>query len=80
MWNQLHNAGAFSRWEIELHVGCVLLELSEQVFIWSANDVVNFVHLVQFIVAWEKREQRNYLEQHAADAPNVHFVPVIAVS
>ena len=61
-------------------MGRVLLKFSEEVFVWGSNDVVDFVHLVELVVAWKKREQRNYLEQHAAHTPKVHFIPIITVS
>lgn len=40
---------------------------------------MNLVHLVQLIVAWEKREQCENLKVDAADAPVVHLVIIVAV-
>ena len=40
---------------------------------------MNLVHLVDLIVAGEEREQRDNLEEDAANAPQVHLVTVIAV-
>lgn len=41
---------------------------------------MNFVNLVDFVIAWEEREQRYYFEQHTADAPEIHLVAIVAIS
>jgi len=40
---------------------------------------MNFVNLVQFVIAWKQREQRNYFKEDAANAPIVHLVVVVAI-
>ena len=40
---------------------------------------MNFVHLVQLVIAWEEGEQRENLKVYAADAPVVHLVIVVAI-
>ena len=56
------------------------LELVEQLLIRCAQDVMDLVHLIEFIVPRKQREERNDLEYDAADAPQVHLVPIIAIS
>ena len=41
---------------------------------------MDLVDLVQLVFAWEKREQRQYLKEHTAHSPDVHFVVVITFS
>ncbi len=61
-------------------MGGDLFEFIKQFLTWSAKYIVDFVNLVQFVVAREEGEQRKNFEKHAADAPIVHFVVVVAVS
>lgn len=65
--------------EVEFHVGCVLLEAVEKLFSRRSHDVVDFVHLVQLVVAWEQREERQHFEEDSARTPKVHFVAVVTV-
>ena len=41
---------------------------------------MNFVDLVELVVAGEEREEGKYFEKDAAHAPDVHLVPVVTVS
>lgn len=41
---------------------------------------MNFVYLVELIVAREERVQRQNLEEDATDTPDVHLVSVVSVS
>ena len=41
---------------------------------------MNLVDLVQLIVPWEQREERQHLKEDAAYTPDVHFVSIVAVS
>jgi hypothetical protein len=56
------------------------LELGEEFSIGCAENVMNFVHLIKFVVAWEQREEGKYFEVNAADTPVVHLVVVVSVS
>ena len=56
------------------------LELVEQLLIRCAQDVMDLVHLIEFIVPRKQREERNDLEHDAADAPQVHLVPIVSIS
>lgn len=40
---------------------------------------MNFVYLIELVVAWEKWEQREYLKVDAAHSPVVHFVIIVAI-
>jgi hypothetical protein len=51
---QLGQTCPFFLWEVEFHVARYLLELVKQLFVWSSNDIVNFVDLIEFIGSWEK--------------------------
>jgi hypothetical protein len=55
------------------------LELVENFLRWCSEDVVDFVHLVKLIVAWEERKEAHDFKEDAAYAPIVHFVVVISV-
>ena len=77
--NQFDYASALDRREVELHMRRILLEVVEEALVGRAQNVVNLVHLVDLIVAGEEREQRDNLEEDAANAPQVHLVTVIAV-
>lgn len=57
----------------------VLLEFLEERIFGRPDDVVDLVNLVQLVVAREERVERNDLEEHAADAPQVHLVAIVAV-
>ena len=58
---------------------CVPLKLVQQLLVRSAEDVMNFVDLVEFIVTGEQGEQRDDFEHDATDTPQVHLVPVVTV-
>lgn len=61
-------------------MGCNLFEFVEQLLTRCTQYIVDFVNLVQFVIAGEEREQRKNFEKHAADPPIVHLVVVVAVS
>lgn len=66
--------------EIELHVRRIFLKGIEDFLRRRAQYIVYFVDLVQLVVAGEQRKQGQYLEEDAADSPDVHLVPVMPVS
>ena len=75
-------------WEVEFHVASyskknqtmwLLLEFVEEFLGGSAEYIMNFVDLVEFVVAGEQREKTEHLEEHAANAPVVHPVVVVPV-
>ena len=41
---------------------------------------MDLVHLVYLVVAREQRKQRDDFEEHAANSPQVHLIPVVAIS
>lgn len=57
----------------------VLLEHVERFLRRSAQNVMNFVDLVQLIVAREEWEQRQNFKENTTHTPNVHLVTVVAV-
>lgn len=65
--------------EFEFESG-LLLELLQQRVRRRAKDVMNFVNLIELVVAREQRAQSKHLEEDAADSPVVHLVVVVAVS
>lgn len=79
MRNQFDDARSLDRGEVELHVRCILLEVVKEALVGRAKNVVDLVHLVDLIVSWEQREERDNFEEDAANAPQVHLVTVIAV-
>ena len=58
----------------------VLLESIEDFLRGRAQNVVDFVYLVEFIVAGEEWKQGKDLEKDTAHAPNIHLVPVVPIS
>ena len=79
VWDQLCNAAALLGRKVKLHVAGNTLKLGQQVRVRRAQDVVNLVHLVKFVVAREEGKQGEDFEVDAADAPVVHLVIVVAV-
>ena len=53
---KFRNSWAFNCRKVEFHVSRVLLEVVQQLFVGRAQDVVDFVHLVYLVIAWEQRE------------------------
>ena len=79
MRDQVPDAGSPAVWEVEFNVSVLVpLEPPQNVFLRGPQDVVDFVDLVQLIFAWEERKQTQDLEKDASDAPDVHFVVVVA--
>ena len=40
---------------------------------------MNFVDLIELVVAWEQWVQGEYFEEDAANAPNIHFVAIVTI-
>ena len=76
---QLNETGPLNSWEIELHVGSVLLEVVEQYFIRGAQYVVNFMYLIHLIITRKQWEERNDFEKDTSETPHVHFITIIAI-
>ena len=79
MWNHFGETLPLLFWKINLHMRCMLPKEIKDLFTRSANDIVNLIYLVQFIVAWEEGTERENLVHYASHSPNVHFITVIAV-
>jgi hypothetical protein len=56
------------------------LELFEELVRRRAEDVMNFVDLVELVVAREERKQGEHFKIDAANAPVVHLMIIVAVS
>lgn len=56
------------------------MELGEELFRGRAKYVMDFVDLVEFIVAWEEGKQGENFKVDAANPPVVHLMVVVAVS
>lgn len=80
MWNQFGDALILFGGEFELHVRSNFLKLVKQFLGRCTEDIMNFVNLVKFILAWEQRVKGQDLEEHTADSPNIHFVAVMTIS
>ena len=57
----------------------VSLKFIEEGLIGRAQNVMNFVNLVKFIVTGEEWEQRDDFEHDTADSPQIHLVAVVAI-
>ena len=68
---QLSNTGPLNSWEIELHMGSVLLEVIEQRFFRGAQYVMNFVNLIHFIFSWKQRKSCIKFCNNGTKAPNI---------
>lgn len=79
LWNQFLKSRSFLLWKVEFHVACNFLELVEELFIWSSDNVMNFVYLVKLISSWEKRSQRQYFKEYTSNSPVVHLVIIVAI-
>ena len=66
-------------WEIKFHMRCIFLKVIEQRFVGTAQDIVDFMNLIDFVVTGEQRKQRDNFEQDAANTPEVHLVTVVAI-
>ena len=57
----------------------ILLKRVQDLLRRRPQYVVDLVDLVQLVVAREQWKKRQYLEKDAADAPNVHLVPIMSI-
>ena len=58
---------------------CIFLKVIEQRFVGTAQDIVDFMNLIDFVVTGEQRKQRDDFEQDAANTPEVHLVTIVAI-
>ncbi len=79
MGNQLSYPDKLLWWEVKLHVSGILLKLVNQFLGRSPQHIVDPMNLVEFVFAWEKREQRQNLEEDTAHAPDVHLITVMSI-
>ena len=77
--DQLGDARPTLRFKVEFHVAGHALELGEKFGGRSAEDVMDLMHLVKFIVSWEQREKGQDFKVDTADSPVVHLMIVVAV-
>jgi hypothetical protein len=56
MWNKLINPSASFRWEVEVHMTGLALEVSKNFFVRGAHDVMDFMYLIKFVGTWEQWE------------------------
>ncbi len=77
---ELLKADSLLGWEIDLHVGGLGFEPVEDFLLGGAEDVVDPMDLVEFVLAREEGLFGDEFEEDAAEAPDVHFFVVVAVS
>ena len=65
--------------KIEVHVTRVFLKLIEQVLVRAAEDSVDFMNLVELVVAGKEGEESEHFEDNAPHSPEVHLVAVVAI-
>ena len=65
---------------LSMNANWLLLEFFKNILCGRAEDVVNLVDLVKFIVPGEERKESQHFEEDAPDPPIVHFMIVVAVS
>ena len=79
MRNQLSYTYKLLGGKVKLHVGGILLKLVNQFLGRSPQHIVDPMYLVEFVFAWEQREQGQNFEEDTAHAPDVHLIPVMSV-
>jgi hypothetical protein len=52
----------------------------KEFLIWRTHNIVNLIDLIELIVAREERKEREDLEKDTTGPPNIHLIPIIAVS
>jgi len=67
------------RFEIDLHVGCMLAKVFQYLIIWGSDTIMYLVDLIELIVSWEQWTERKYLVHDTTHSPDVHFVTVVAI-
>ena len=77
--DQFGNADELLMGKFQFHVRCDFLEFVKQLLGRRAQDVMNFVDLVELVFARKQRKQRQHFEEHTPSAPDVHFVSVVPV-
>jgi len=77
--DQLADANKLLGCELQLHVSGVCLELVEQLLGRRSKYVVDLGYLISFVFSWKQWEQRQHLEEYAADSPDVHLVAIVSV-
>ena len=55
------------------------LEFGQELWRGRTQNIVNFVHLVKFVIAWKQRKQGQYFKVDTADTPIIHLMIVVAV-
>jgi len=77
--NQLSNPYKLFGWKVKFHVSGIFLKLVNQFLGRSPQHIVDPMYLVEFVFAWEQREQGQNFEEDTAHAPDVHLIPVMSV-
>ena len=57
----------------------IFLKSIENLLRGRSQNIVYFMNLVEFVVTREQWKQRQDLEEDTSDAPNVHFIPIVAI-
>ena len=57
----------------------LLLKFVEDFLRWCSKNVMNFVDLVQLIVAWKDREETYDLKEDTSYSPVVHLMIIVAI-
>jgi len=60
-------------------MGSVQLELVQNGFWRTADDIMYLVHLVQFVSSWKQWKECKYLKKHTPNPPDVHFLVLVTV-
>lgn len=46
---------------------------------WSSKNIIDSVYLIELVFAWEEWFFGDEFEEYASEAPDVHFLIVVAV-
>ena len=80
MWDQMSDASSSPVWEVEFDMGILIpFEPLENVLLRSAENVMDLVDLVEFVLAREEWEEAQDFEEDAANSPHIHLVVVVAL-
>ena len=71
---------SWSRVKIKINSARLFSELIDKIRIWGAKYGENGWDLIKLIFTWEERVLGVELKENTANAPNIHFFGVVAIS
>ena len=79
MWYQVIKAFKLLWREIYLHMSCMSPEIIKDFLRGSSKHFMDLVNLVELVISWKQRTEGEDFVHNATNAPDIHFVTVIAI-